>query len=82
MVHLHEIEKAKPLNTIEIIEYVPNAVVIKTILRKATGNIKAMAFDTGEGLAENTIPFDTFLQIIDGEANIVISGYSNVLTTG
>ncbi len=77
-----EIEKSKALITIEIIEYIPNAVVIKTILKKSTGNISIMSFDSGEGLTEKTTPFDTFVQIIDGKANIVIDGVPNMLNTG
>ncbi len=77
-----EIEKSKALITVEIIEYIANAVVIKTILKKSTGNISVMSFDTGEGLTERTTPFDTFVQIIDGKANIVINGISNMLNTG
>jgi quercetin dioxygenase-like cupin family protein len=41
-----------------------------------------MSFDSGEGLAERTNPFDTFVQIIDGQATIVIDGKVNVLQTG
>lgn len=77
-----EIEKTKVHITVEIIEYLPNAVVIKTILKKSTGNISVMSFDSGEGLTEKTSPFDTFAQIIDGTAEIVISGVSNLLLTG
>lgn len=77
-----EIEKSKVHITVEIIEYIPNSVVIKTILKKSTGNISVMSFDTGEGLSEKTSAFDTFAQIIEGEAEIVISGKSNFLKTG
>jgi quercetin dioxygenase-like cupin family protein len=77
-----EIEKSKAHITVEIIEYIPNSVVIKTILKKSTGNISVMSFDNGEGLTEKTTPFDTFAQIIDGEAEIVIRDQSHFLTTG
>lgn len=77
-----EIEKSKSLITVEIIEYVPDAVVIKTIIKKSTGNISLMSFDSGKGLTERTIPFDTFAQIIDGMAEIVIDGHANLLATG
>lgn len=77
-----EIEKSVAHITVEIIEYLPNSVVIKTILKKSTGNISVMSFDSGEGLTERTTPFDTFAQIIDGKAEIVISGQSNFLETG
>ena len=77
-----EVVKAVGLIIVEIIEYMPNSVVIKTIIKKSTGNISVMSFDTGEGLTEKTSPFDTFAQIIDGSAEIVIDGKSNILQSG
>lgn len=77
-----EFEKAKAHIVVEIIEYVPNSVVIKSIIKKTTGNISAISFDSGEALAEKVIPFDTFVQIIDGQAEIIIEGISNLLNTG
>jgi quercetin dioxygenase-like cupin family protein len=77
-----ELEKSKAHIIVEIIEYIPNAVVIKTILRKSTGNITVMSFDSGEGLTEKISPYDTFAQIIEGKADIVINGVSNLLETG
>jgi quercetin dioxygenase-like cupin family protein len=77
-----ELEKSKAHITVEIIEYVSNSVVIKTILKKSTGNISVMSFDTGEGLTEKIAPFDTYVQIIEGIAEMVIDGTSIVLETG
>jgi quercetin dioxygenase-like cupin family protein len=77
-----EVEKSKALIIVEIIEYVSNSVVIKTIIKKTTGNISAVSFDTGEGFTERISPFDTFVQIIDGNAEIIIDGNSNLLKTG
>ena len=51
-----ELEKGKSHIIVEIVEYVPNAVVIKTIIKKSTGNISVMSFDSGEGLTEIIIP--------------------------
>lgn len=77
-----ELEKSKSHIVVEIIEYVPNSVVIKTIIKKSTGNISIMSFDSGEGLTEKTSPFDTFAQIIEGKAEIVIDKKSNFLESG
>jgi quercetin dioxygenase-like cupin family protein len=77
-----ELEKSTSHIIVEIIEYVPNSVVIKTIIRKSTGNISIMSFDSGEGLTEKTSPFDTFAQIIEGKAEIVIDKKSNFLESG
>lgn len=77
-----EIEKSKVYLTVEIIEYLPNSVVSKAIIKKSTGNITVMSFDNGEGLTEKTTPFDTFAQIIEGNAEIVIAGQAFYLETG
>jgi quercetin dioxygenase-like cupin family protein len=77
-----ELEKSKSHIIVEIIEYVSNSVVIKTIIKKSTGNISVMSFDTGEGLTEKTSPFDTFAQIIEGRAEIVIDKKSHLLESG
>ncbi len=77
-----EVEKSKVHITVEIIEYLQDAVVIKTILKKTTGTISLMSVDKGQELSERTSPFDTFVQIIDGSANIVVRGITHVLQTG
>jgi quercetin dioxygenase-like cupin family protein len=77
-----EMEKSISHIIVEIIEYVSKSVVSKTIIKKSTGNISVMSFDSGEGLTEKTSPFDTFAQIIEGKADIVINDVSHVLETG
>jgi quercetin dioxygenase-like cupin family protein len=77
-----ELEKSKSHIIVEIIEYVSNSVVMKTIIKKSTGNISVMSFDNGEGLTEKSSPFDTFAQIIEGKAEIVIDKISHVLESG
>ena len=79
---ISEIEKSTPHIMIEIIEYIPNSIVTKTIIRKTTGNVSVIAIDTGENLAEKISPHDTFIQIIDGNAEVVIDEISNILRTG
>lgn len=77
-----EFEKSKAHIIVEIIEYVDDSVVIKTIIKKSTGNISAVSIDSGEKLEEKTSPFDTFIQIIDGKAEIFIDKDSKLLETG
>lgn len=69
---MQALEKSKMHIVVEIIEYVPNAVVSKTIIKKSTGNITVSSFDEGEELAEKTSPFDIYIQIIDGAAEVTI----------
>jgi quercetin dioxygenase-like cupin family protein len=77
-----ELEKSKIHIIVEIIEYVPNAVVSKTIIKKTTGNVTASSFDAGEELAEKTSPFDNYVQIIDGTAEVVIDEKNYKLRLG
>ncbi len=77
-----EVEKSKVLIMVEITEYVPNAVVIKTIIKKNTGTITAISFDSGENLMEKVLPFDKFIQITEGRAEIIINNHSHKLETG
>ena len=77
-----ELEKSKAHIIVEIIEYMASSVVIKTIIKKSSGNISVMSFDSGEGLTEKTSPFDTFVQIIEGRAEFVIDKVTNLLESG
>src|SRR5258708_471362 len=77
-----DVEKSKAHIIVDIIEYMPNSVVFKAIIRKSTGNISIMSFDNGEGLQEKISPFDTFLHIIEGKAEVVIDKISNLLQSG
>lgn len=77
-----EIDKAKAFILVEIIEYVSHAVVIKTIIKKTTGNVTAISFDTGENLIQKIVPFDRFIQVIEGNAEILINDDSFSLETG
>lgn len=77
-----ELEKSIRHIIVEIIEYMANSVVIKTIIKKSTGNISIMSFDRGEGLTEKISPFDSFVQIIEGKAEIVIDKVPHVLESG
>ncbi len=74
--------KGKVLKTADLIEYQDGSVVSREIIRKDTGTVTIFAFDKGEGLSEHTAPFDAMVQIIDGKAEISISGNKNVLEAG
>ena len=77
-----EIEKSTGHIIIELIEYVPNSILRKTILKKATGHVTVSSFDADEALTERVSPFATFIQIIEGKAEIVISKKNNMLLCG
>ncbi len=78
----NEFEKGKKFSFNNSINYAEKAVVSKHILKKETGNISLFAFDKGEGLSEHTAPFDAVVFIVDGKADIIINGVSNILEAG
>ncbi len=77
-----EIEKGKQHIIVEIIEYIPNAVMSRTIIKKITGNVTAMSFSEGEELDDKLLPFDNYIQIIDGAADITIGNNAHHLKLG
>jgi quercetin dioxygenase-like cupin family protein len=74
--------KGKVLMIEDLIDYQEGSVVSKEIINKDTGTVTIFAFDKGEGLSEHTAPFDAMVQIVNGKAEIIISGYKNVVNAG
>lgn len=66
----------RALRLIDLIDYQEGAVVSRTLVDKKAGTVTLFAFDEGQGLSEHTAPFDALVHILDGEAEIVISGKS------
>lgn len=62
------------LNLKNLVEYQEGAIVSKEVLKKEAGNVTLFAFDRGQGLSEHTAPFDAMVSILDGSAEITISG--------
>jgi quercetin dioxygenase-like cupin family protein len=58
----------------DLIAYQEGSVVSRTVIDKKAGTVTLFAFDKDEGLSEHTTPYDALVYIIDGEADIVISG--------
>jgi quercetin dioxygenase-like cupin family protein len=61
-------------NLSDLVKYQENAVVSSEILKKDAGTVTVFAFDKGQGLSEHTAPFDALVNIIDGRAEVSISG--------
>jgi len=72
----------KQLMLINLADYQEGAIVSRTVIEKKTGTVTFFAFDEGQGLSEHTAPFDALVHLIDGEAEILISGKSNHLKKG
>jgi quercetin dioxygenase-like cupin family protein len=74
--------KSQVLNLAEMVNYQEGSVVSRQITKAEAGNVTLFAFDTGQGLSEHTAPFDALVHIIEGEADVTISGQPFRLNTG
>lgn len=72
LVETDEIIKGHCFVLADTVEYAPGSVISKTCLKKATGIVYVFSADTGKVLAERTSPFDTFIQVIEGTAEVII----------
>lgn len=77
-----EVEKENIHIIVEIVQYVNNAVMSRTIIKKTTGNVTALSFSEGEELSDKTVPFDNYIQIIDGAADVTIDKKTYHLEVG
>ncbi len=62
--------------------YQDGAVVSRQITKSAAGNVTLFAFDEGQELSEHTAPFDALVHILEGTAEIRISGEAFALEAG
>ena len=58
----------------DLVDYQAGSIVSRTIIDKKVGTVTIFSFDEGQGLSEHTAPFDALVNIVDGEAEVVISG--------
>jgi quercetin dioxygenase-like cupin family protein len=60
----------------ELVDYSEGSVVSRTIIKNSAGTITLFSFDEGQALSEHSAPFDAVVQILDGEAELIIGGKS------
>ncbi len=77
-----ELNTKQAFRLADLVDYQEGSVVSKTIVEKKTGTVTLFAFDKKQGLSEHTAPFDALVYLLDGEAEIVISGKAIKLKDG
>ena len=73
---------AEAVTLAELASYQPDAIVSRTLTKRPGGTVTFFAFDEGQSLSEHTAPFDALVQILDGEAELVIDGEQVTAATG
>jgi quercetin dioxygenase-like cupin family protein len=67
---------------IDLVQYQESSIVSHSILKNKAGNVTIFAFAKNEGLSEHTAPFEALIQIVDGIADVTISGKMHHVSTG
>ena len=73
---------ADPQNLAELTDYQEGSVVSRTLLQNESGTLTVFSFDEGQALSEHTVPFNAFIQILDGKAEITIGGKPCAVNSG
>ena len=66
----------------ELVSYQDGSVVSKTLIDKKIGTVTMFSFGAGQGLSEHIVPYDAFVQVVDGEAEVVIDGEPHTVAAG
>ena len=74
--------KSQVLNMAEMVNYQDGSVVSRQITKADAGNVTLFAFDKDQGLSEHTAPFDALVHVLEGEAQVTISGKAFDLKAG
>jgi quercetin dioxygenase-like cupin family protein len=73
---------AQVAKLVDLADYQEDSVVSRTIIDRKAGTVTFFAFDEGQGLSEHTVPYDALIYLLDGEAEIVISGKATRVEEG
>jgi len=66
----------------DLVAYQEGSVVSRQVMKGEGGNVTLFAFDRGEGLTEHTSPFAALVYVLDGEAEVTVSGVASTLREG
>jgi len=84
MAHNQNASNSNPevLRLSELVQYQTGSIVSRTLIKKEKGTLTLFAFDKGEVLSEHTAPYDAFVYIVDGVANVTIEEQSYQISAG
>ena len=79
---MSEAPKSQILKLADLVSYQEGSVVSRQITKADAGNVTLFAFDVGQELSEHKVPFDALVHLLDGEAEVRISGQLYALSAG
>ena len=79
---VEEFLKGVPVNIGDLVDYRDGSIVSRTLVDDKSGSVTMFAFDQGQKLSEHTSPYDALVHILDGAAEITISGETHNVCAG
>ena len=80
--HRQKSEPSRKFRLENLLDYVPESIVSRIIIKKKSGNVTLFSFDKGQELSEHTTPYDALVQVIDGEVRLTIGGKEVLANAG
>ncbi len=74
--------QSKPVDVSALISYQDGSIVSRTLIKKNGGTLTLFAFDEGQSLSDHSAPFDALVQILDGDAELIIGGEKVLASAG
>ena len=66
----------------ESVDYSTDGIVSKRVLDRPVGTVTLFSFDKGQRLSTHSDPFDAMVQVIEGNAEIIINEVQYLLQSG
>ncbi|MEW5822148.1 MAG: cupin domain-containing protein [Cyanobacteriota bacterium] len=73
---------SKSIDLKNLLRYQPHSIVSRELVKNKSGSITMFAFDMNQGLSEHTAPFDAYLQVLEGKAEVTINSEPKEVNTG
>ena len=66
----------------EKVDYSSEGIISKRVIDRTAGTVTLFSFDKGQRLSTHSAPFDALVQLVEGEAEIIINEVSFTLGAG
>lgn len=67
-------ESIEKITLVDAVQYNPQSVVSRTLIKQPKGTVTLFAFDKGQELSEHSAPFDAAVQVLEGVVELIIGG--------
>jgi quercetin dioxygenase-like cupin family protein len=66
----------------DLVQYQDGSIVSRTLLKRESGSVTVFALDGSQAISEHTVPHDALVLVLDGEAEVTVSGHAHRVKQG